>query len=81
MSDQTERIHANGYAKKLFEGHKQYMHIATEAFRAGETNAIFVIRSEQPELYKELEELRLYKKETEEMLNDPEQLSQYLNGL
>jgi len=77
---QTKRIHAKDYAKNLYGEHKQYVHIATEAFRAGEDNAVFVMRKES-ELYKELEELRQYKKENEEMINDPNRLADMIAGL
>ena len=77
---QTKRIHAKEYAKKLYGEHKQYVHIATEAFRAGENNAVFTMRKES-DLYRELEDLRQYKKENEEMLNNPSRLADMIAGL
>lgn len=70
------------YAKELYDGQKTWMQIAEKAFRDGENNAIRIIRhKEYKELYKELEVLRKYKKDTEELLNDPDRLSEYIAGL
>jgi len=77
---QTKRIHARDYAKKLYGDNKNYVHVATEAFRAGEDNAVYVMRKDS-DILKELEVLRKYKKDNEEMLNDPEKLGGMIAGL
>jgi hypothetical protein len=78
--EQTKRINAKEYAEKLYPGQKSWIHIAIEAFKAGENNAIFMLRQED-KLIKELTELRIYKKDMERILYDPEALADLIGGL
>lgn len=66
---QTKRINAHEYAKKLYGDNRNFVHIAKEAFRQGEDNAIFMMRQENNPLLKELDELREYKKSMEETIS------------
>ena len=67
---QTKRIHAHEYAKKLYGDNKNYTHVAKEAFRAGEDNAMFMINNQNEPAFKELKELRQYKKDMEETISN-----------
>lgn len=79
---QSKRYSAKSFAEETFPGQKTWQDIAKVAFKAGEDNAVWMIRDyEGNGMLKELTELRQYKKDMEETLADPELLSELIAGL
>lgn len=60
--EKSKRLTPSQYAESNYPGQKTWQEIAKAAFRAGEENAIRVMReTEYPELINELKELRAFR--------------------
>lgn len=68
------------YAEKLYPGQKNWIHIAQNAYNEGYKDGLLK-QAQANENYRELDELRAYKKEMEAMLYNPERLADLIAGL